>query len=109
MKVLIEFTKPDRYDTLGDWYYEDETLHIKAAGKEEEAFLIALHELVEAYLCRNRGITQKQVDDFDMGWFGHGEPGDSVAAPYGKEHRFAMVMEHLMAHELGLVGYGEIK
>ena len=62
-------------------------------------------------LCRKRGITQKQVDDFDMspevsGL--EGEPGDLPGAPYAKEHRFAMLVEHLMAHELGIEGYGVV-
>jgi len=34
-----------------------------------------------------------------------GEPGDLPDAPYRKEHRFAMLIEHMMAHELGIEGY----
>ena len=109
--IQIDFIPKDqqRYDTVGDWYYDGDTLHIKASGGEDEAFLISLHELVEAFLCHKHGVTQEQVDQFDFGWFGNGEPGDSSAAPYQKEHRFAMIVEHLIAHELGLTGYGEIK
>ena len=37
------------------------------------------------------------------------EPGDDPRAPYRREHRFAMLMEMLMAHELGIDGYGVCK
>ena len=39
-----------RYDTLGDWWFAEDCLHIRATGDEPEAFLIALHELA-VILC----------------------------------------------------------
>jgi hypothetical protein len=112
-----------RYPTLGDWYYSldidtgDKRLQIITAStdetgapvSEQEQFLIALHELVEVKLCEARGITQKAVDDFDLAYAGLDEPGDEPLAPYRREHRFAMLIEHQMAHELGMVGYGEVR
>jgi hypothetical protein len=117
-----------RYQSLGDWYYrigrklenEKKVLVIEVnedAGDDFHQFLIALHELVEVKLCEARGITQSQVYVYD---FNHAdkvkagtvspdaEPGDEPDCPYGKEHRFAMLIEHLMAHELGLKRYGEV-
>jgi len=81
---------------------------------EDHLFLIGLHELIEVYLCKKRGITQKMVDDFDFSKSEYCEeydiePGDMKECPYGKEHRVAMIIEHLMAHELGLTGYGVIR
>ena len=118
MKVTIQ-SKPHsqmRYDTLGDWYYEDHgDLIIDVAENAPHPELIALHELVEAWLCDSRGITQAQVDEWDFG-IDEGrqvsfseEPGDNINAPYRKEHRFAMLIEHLMAHELGIQGYGRVE
>lgn len=109
-----------RYETLGDWYFdEDGDLFIKVANDvtelptEDHRNLVALHELIEVLLCLKRGITQKMVDDFDMGIGkfvpASEEPGDHPEAPYGKEHRFAMLIEHLMAHELGVKPYGIVR
>ena len=72
-----------------------------------EGFLIALHELVEVMLCRQRGITQQAVDDFDMAFKGDGEPGDEPDAPYRREHQFANKIENMVAHEMGMAGYGD--
>lgn len=122
MKITIESipTESHRYDTLGDWQFsEDGSLKILVADAvgdrdfpENEQFLIAIHELVEAWLCRHRGITQEQVDAFDQSdeAVSHfGEPGDLPGCPYRKEHRFAMLVEHLIAKELGMEGYGVVE
>lgn len=124
MNIRIEFvpSKDQRYDTIGDWYFDAAgDLVIRVSNDdpffptEDEQVLVALHELVEVLLCRKRGITQDMVDEFDMRGAGAEyckeegtEPGDHPEAPYRREHRFAMIVEHLMAHELGLTGYGEI-
>ena len=128
MNIRINFIphNQQRYETVGDWFYDAEgtgDLIINVSNDvnfvgvrfdtEDRQNLIALHELVEALLCRRRGITQKQVDEFDMKVWPvvdeicreEDEPGDDPLAPYHKEHRFAMIIEHLMAHELGLFRY----
>lgn len=123
MKIVIESIphKNQRYDTLGDWWFDDDgTLQIRVSEDETShpteyhQFLVALHELVEVQLCKMRGISQKQVDDYDIGgqdYFKENglEPGDQPDAPYRREHRFAMLIEHLMAHELGISGYGRVE
>ncbi len=113
-KITIELIEPSkmRYDTLGDWWFDiDGHMHIQVsmAAPEDERFLIALHELVEMELCTQRGITQEHVDAFDLAYKGDGEPGDDPKAPYRREHRFAMLIEHLMAHELRVEGYGKVE
>ena len=130
MRIVIETKKTAemRYDTVGDWFYEERyvyelgqnvrTLVIQVdedtAGMEEQ-FLIALHELIEVKLCELAGISQAQVDHFDMEVFPdvcqdpEAEPGDHPSAPYRTQHRFAMLIEHLMAREMGLVGYGVVR
>ncbi len=123
MKIIIESipASQQRYDTCGDWWFDqDGTLQLRVSSDdptlttENHQLLVALHELVEAKLCQARGITQQQVDDYDMGseqYFKENgeEPGDQFDAPYRREHRFAMLIEHLMAHELGLTGYGRVE
>ena len=115
MKIIIR-TQPHehmRYDTLGDWQYADDLAIISVSEDvktADEQFLIALHELVESYLCSHRDITQDHVDKWDFGYEAQGlEPGDHPEAPYRREHRFAMLIEHLMAHELGIQGYGRVE
>lgn len=98
-------------DTLGDWYLKEAQLHIDVVdeGTPDEQFLIALHELIEWKLCATRGISQSDVDAFDFGFKGDGEPGDDPSSPYRKEHREASIVEHLVAHFMGMTSYGKVE
>ena len=118
-RIIIETVTADEMrppynvqgDMMGDWYKAaDGVVLIKVSGDimSREGFLFALHELVEWFLCEQRGISQQSVDAFDAAFNGEGEPGDCPRAPYFSEHRFAMLIEHLMAHELGMAGYGTV-
>lgn len=115
-----------RYDTLGDWFYDDNGLLRVIVATDDgiapistkEQKLILLHELIEVWLCEEEGITQKMVDDFDFAWDHRGdpevhaiddEPGDDPRAPYRIQHRRAMIMEHLFANFLGMDDYGVIR
>lgn len=112
-RIVIEVIPQtaQRYDTLGDWYYDEErVLYIKCSGDDHEAaLLVGLHELIEAWLCADRGITQEVVDQFDLKWGEVGEPGDDPRAPYYVEHRKAMLIEHLMANFLSRRDYGRVE
>lgn len=104
-----------RYDTLGDWFHvklayqpigtepkERAMIRVTDLGDVRYNFLIAFHELIEMVLCEQRGISSSDVDNFDLAFEGRGEPGDHPAAPYFREHQIAMMMEKLMANELGV-------
>lgn len=117
--------KAQIYPTVGDWTYKDEqvetnfmgaatgkglalTVMVSEMGRNDYEFLVAVHELIEAYLCWKCGITDQQVTNFDE-WFEHeravgntDEPGDAVNAPYRHEHFFATTVERMLAHELGV-------
>ncbi len=125
-KIIIEFVaaKDMRYRTLGDYFLNsdgdtviqvsDEHYTGNGIASEEERFLIALHELVEMRLCLSRGISFETVDEFDLRKSEYAqlydlELGDMEGCPYGKEHRFAMLIEQLMAHELGIRNYGKVE
>ncbi len=113
MRILIETISADqmRYDTGGDWFIDAEgalRIQVVAELSPADQRLVAVHALVEALLCERRGITADQVDEFDFAWGGDGEPGDDPEAPYRREHRFACLLEHMLAHELGEVGYGVV-
>lgn len=106
MKINIETIdhKCQPYDTVGMWTnLSDETkITVSDMRNDDYAFCVAVHELLEAYLCRKRGITTEDVDSFDLNFKGDGEPGDDPAAPYRKEHFFSTTVERMVAAELGV-------
>lgn len=110
MKIIIETIphREQRYNTVADWYYdEDGTLRIKISetGDDRMNRSLGLHEYIEEGLCKARGITQKQVDDFDMSFQKINpseEPGDQPSAPYHKEHVFATAHEISFLKEQGV-------
>jgi hypothetical protein len=103
----------------GDWFYNAEgDLVIRVIGIDlgtPADFLFALHELVEATLCRREGVSQESVDRFDAAFENmedrdfDSEPGDHPAAPYRTQHRRAMLIEHMMAQFMGLNSYGRVQ
>jgi len=111
--------KDQRYDTVGDWIVKGGSLSeivVSETGNEDYDFMIAVHEFIEGYLCAKRGITQKQVDDFDRAYeearrtrseapcgckpTDASEPGNDRHAPYTKEHRFATTIEKQLCANL---------
>lgn len=101
-----------RYNTVGDWTWSgDGQLYISVSDMKDEykELLVAIHELVEVYLCRKRGITEDEVTQFDLTYEKDrkpedliSEPGDSRDAPYRNEHRFATYIERAFCKELGI-------
>lgn len=100
-----------RYPTVGDWEIgEDGSIVISVSdmGNEDYALLVAAHELIEVWLCRKRGISQQEVDAFDIEYENNrpegdfSEPGNDPRAPYQKEHQFATKIERELAKELGV-------
>lgn len=121
-KIIIEAVRPEdmrldayKEEGCGDWYFDPSNgdLHIRVVGADvldqDEVFLVALHEFCEAVLCYRAGVTQGAVDAFDTAFKGDGEPGDDMAAPYRKQHRMAMMIEHQMALMMGRWDYGEVR
>ena len=118
MKIVIEAIPQSamRVSGWGDWYWADDTLHIRSVIDDQEcdAFLVAFHELTEAWLCKLHGVDEKAVDTFDSLFETeeHPEeeaPGDDPRAPYRREHRCAMLIEHMMAHFMGMDDYGVVR
>ena len=94
-----------RYNTVGDWQFsENGTLHIKISdfGDWRMVWAVAIHELVETYLCQRAGVTEAMVDEFDFAYDARrssgdsSEPGDDPQAPYFKQHQFATKVEKLV-------------
>jgi hypothetical protein len=59
--------------------------------------LVAIHELVEVFLCAAQGVTQKQVDRFDFSHQDDDDPGEHPRAPYHLQHMLAMSVEIALA------------
>ena len=112
MKIDIE-TIPhncQRYPTCGDFLTSGDVMGIKVSemGDWRYEMLIAIHELVEVMLCKQAGIPEALVDQFDMDYEknrkpgDHSEPGDDLRAPYRRQHFVATNIERQIAHELGV-------
>lgn len=100
-----------RYETAGDWeILENGAIRISVSdmGSDDYAFLVAMHEAIEVWLCRKRGITDEAVTAFDKAYEDsrpdgdESEPGDHPDAPYRKEHQFATKIERQLAEEMGV-------
>lgn len=92
-----------------DWYWDEQgNLQVRVCPMtnwRHEA-LLAIHEAVEALMCRHNGVSQQQVDQFDA-QFDAANPddldaGDDPAAPYEREHCFATAIERTLCAELGV-------
>jgi hypothetical protein len=69
--------------------------------------LIAVHELIEAILCKKAGISSENVTAFDLAHEALGlsqkeEPGDNPYAPYQKQHQFANLVEAMLVGPMAL-------
>lgn len=122
MKITIETIPHDqqRYPTAGDWLIDaagNIAIRVSETGNWRYDAAIGIHEAVEALLCRDAGISQADVDAFDVGFednrqeFGKPshEPGDDSAAPYAREHCLATAVERLLiaAMELSWSDYAD--
>ena len=100
------------YDTVGNYWRDisggDEVLEIRVSRMSDRRyeFLVALHELIEAFLCDWRRIPFAKITRFDIQFEAsrrrgdRNEPGDSSQAPYRVEHQFAERVERMVAREL---------
>jgi len=68
--------------------------------------LLGLHEAFEAILCKHNGVSQAEVDAFDLEFDKHHPDdvaaGDDPRAPYAREHCFATAAERIMAGAMGI-------
>src|SRR5208337_804011 len=85
-----------RYPTCGDYYYDfsKTIIHVSDMKNEKYEFLIAIHEQIEEFLTRLRGIKEEHITEFDKDYENQRKDGDY------KEHLFATIVEKLVAIEL---------
>ena len=102
--------KEQRYDTVGDYWKKDgvDEIRVSSISNRQYEFLIAIHEMIEQFLCESAGITDEEITKFDLEYEAKrkkgdaSEPGEDTYAPYRKQHMFAEKMERLMAQECGI-------
>ncbi len=113
MKIIIETIPHDQQripGQVGDWYLKDGALMIAVSkmGNWRYEMLVVHHELTEALLCMDRGITAEAVDAFcatieERRAAGTvDESGHDKNSPSHREHMFAENLERMLALELGV-------
>jgi hypothetical protein len=105
VKIEVISPKGMRYRTVGDWFYADHfslTIQVADTGNWKYNILVAIHELIEVVLCRDAGVTEKQVDKFDLAHQDDEDPGTHPKAPYGVQHLTAMGVEMIIAACMGV-------
>ena len=99
MRIEIKSVDPSaiRYNTCGDWIWlPDGSLLVNVpdyGGQDNSAFLVAIHEIVEAWLCRKHGITEEEVSNWDKNHLDADEPAEVAGSPYMDEHSIATQVE----------------
>ncbi len=98
-----------RYNTCGDYYKKFGAIQFRVSKMTfKYEFLIFIHELIEWMLITIKGISIKEIDDFDINYENNrivgddSEPGDDPFAPYYDEHRIATQIEKLLAKHLNV-------
>lgn len=115
IEVRVVRHDEQRYDSWGDWIWDADgrlLINLSAMTDQRHDFLGAVHEILEALVCRYTGVTQEQVDAFDFPYEearGKGiktatcgcpiteDPGMDAHAPYRHAHVFAMGVEYGLA------------
>ena len=107
MRITIETIRHEyqRYSTCGDWLWPNEhnlLIRVSEMGNWRYEMAVAIHEVVEALLCKEGNVSEAAVDAFDMAYDGDGEPGDDPTAPYHRQHCFATAVERMLIAALGV-------
>lgn len=114
MNIAAIVTEDVRNHQAGDWRFDERgnlTVSSVPLGDWRMELLIQVHELVEASLCKHRGITDEMVTCFDAFFeeerargmhTEQDENGDDPRSCYCKEHFCATNIERQLAAELGV-------
>lgn len=117
--INIKFidSKEQRYQTCGDYWETNSSYEFRITKQDnsDKNLLILIHEMIEYALCTKRGITEKEIMDYDLKWNECGgtemadEPGNQKEikgflsqAPYYNEHRIAENYERQLASHLDI-------
>ena len=104
-KIVMEVIphQEHRYDTLGDYWQDGDTLHFRTSdlGDWRYNFSVLLHEFVEYAVLLHKGVPEADVLAFDLAVPSDSpfadDPGFDPKAPYHKEHVLADTLERLLS------------
>lgn len=115
MRIEIYSVHPKliRNDQAGDWWYDDKSIkvHVLQTLSPKSQLAIAIHELIEAWRCREEEIPDGTVCAFDEKYEAErkegkhkedDEPGDDPRSPYREEHMAATHVERAVCAAIGL-------
>jgi len=103
-----------RFPTVGDYYYDSEgilQIRVSKMGDRRMEMLVVIHELIEEFLTKEKGIKEEDILAFDeyyerrrtLGLVDElSEPGFSSEAPYRNEHAISTGVELIIAGILGV-------
>jgi len=109
--VSKEKIKSRKGFTGADWWFDengDLQVRVEQLASYGRTMALMLHEIAEAVLCKQHGVSVAAVDKFDLEFeeanpTNHGiEAGDAVGCPYGREHNLATAVERIVAGGLGM-------
>ena len=110
MNITIKIVDPKdmRPEVDGnDWFWETNgDLQVQIAPMSDWRYevLLAIHETVEAIMCKHNSVSQQSVDAFDTEYdkthTTDCNAGDDPQAPYKREHCFATAVERILCAEL---------
>lgn len=90
-----------------DWFWDakgDLQVRVSPMSDWRREVLLGIHEAVEAIMCKHNGVSQEQVDKFDLEYDKtHAfdvNAGDDPEAPYQHEHCLATAIERILCAEL---------
>ncbi len=105
------------YPTQGDWQTLFDSvgnpivkITVSEMDDEDAEFAVAVHELIEMWLCKKAGVREAAVSAFDRTFEAErekgihsdeAEPGDDPRAPYRKQHQTATLIEMMVIEALG--------
>lgn len=102
-----------RADQAGDWWLfgDDITVHTLETFPPEDQLRVAIHELIEAWLCRRDKVSEQDVCAFDYSYEAErkegkhkedDEAGDDPRSPYRDQHSAATHVERAVCHVLNV-------
>jgi hypothetical protein len=102
------------YPDCGDWQIreggEPAIITVAQTGSDVSDMAVALHELIESFLCWKHGVREEAVTDFDRLFFAEqqagmhapdAEPGHDPRAPYREWHLAAERFEREFVLQAG--------
>jgi hypothetical protein len=110
--IIINFVPAEagtRLGEIGDWFFsEDGNLHINVTDLNDWRYnvLFARHELDEAILCKQNGISTQEVDQDQVTRISEEDDPDSLSgypdSPIQIQHNDALAFEWLFSRLLGV-------